>query len=67
MFLFPFLLSVDENTLQSYIEEADGLQYYKEDLFELYRYKKHVLNKDQEEILSQMGEALSSLNIHMAC
>lgn len=29
-------------------------------MFELYRYKKHVLNKDQEEILSQMGEALSS-------
>ncbi|PEI70753.1 oligoendopeptidase F [Bacillus wiedmannii] len=59
-FFSPFLLSVDENTLHSYIEEAEGLQYYKEDLFELYRYKKHVLNKDQEEILSQMGEALSS-------
>ena len=36
----PFLLSVDENTLHTYIEEAEGLQYYKEDLFELYRYKK---------------------------
>lgn len=59
-FFSPFLLSVDENTLHTYIEEAEGLQYYKEDLFELYRYKKHVLNKDQEEILSQMGEALSS-------
>ncbi|MDZ5608522.1 oligoendopeptidase F [Bacillus pseudomycoides] len=59
-FFPPFLLSVDEKTLHSYIEENEGLQYYKEDLFELYRYKKHVLNKDKEEILSQMGEALSS-------
>ncbi|PEB47484.1 oligoendopeptidase F [Bacillus pseudomycoides] len=59
-FFSPFLLSIDEKTLHSYIEENEGLQYYKEDLFELYRYKKHVLNKDKEEILSQMGEALSS-------
>ncbi|KFN01019.1 oligoendopeptidase F [Bacillus clarus] len=59
-FFSPFLLSVDEQTLHSYIEETEGLQYYKEDLYELYRYKKHVLNKDKEEILSQMGEALSS-------
>ncbi|WP_459500230.1 oligoendopeptidase F [Bacillus sp. C1] len=59
-FFSPFLLSIDESTLHSYIQENEGLQYYKEDLFELYRYKKHVLNKDKEEILSQMGEALSS-------
>lgn len=59
-FFSPFLLSIDEKTLHSYIEENEGLLYFKEDLFELYRYKKHVLNKDKEEILSQMGEALSS-------
>ncbi|MFY0146038.1 oligoendopeptidase F [Bacillus cytotoxicus] len=59
-FFSPFLLSIEEKTLHSYIEENEGLQYYKEDLLELYRYKKHVLNKDKEEILSQMGEALSS-------
>jgi len=36
-FFSPFLLSIDESTLYSYIEETEGLQYYKEDLFELYR------------------------------
>ena len=59
-FFSPFLLSISEETLHSYINENKRLQYFKQDLFELYRYKKHVLNKDKEEILSQMGEALSS-------
>ena len=58
-FFSPFLLSLDESVLKTYISSNEGLRYFEEDLFEMYRFKKHVLNKDQEEILSFMSEALS--------
>ncbi|WP_066062532.1 oligoendopeptidase F [Neobacillus soli] len=58
-FFLPFLLSLDEETLKSYILEEDRLEYFAEDLWESFRYKKHVLSKEQEEVLSQLGEALS--------
>ncbi|MEH7223432.1 oligoendopeptidase F [Bacillus sp. JJ1566] len=59
-FFMPFLLSLDEETLKRYIAEEEGLQYFEKDLLESFRYKPHVLNKDQEEILSRLGEALSA-------
>ncbi|WP_010281989.1 oligoendopeptidase F [Bacillus timonensis] len=59
-FFMPFLLSLDEETLNRYIAEEEGLQYFKKELLESFRYKPHVLNKDQEEILSRLGEALSA-------
>ncbi|WP_077617995.1 oligoendopeptidase F [Bacillus sinesaloumensis] len=59
-FFMPFLLSLDEATLKGYIAEEKGLQYFEKDLLESFRYKPHVLNKDQEEILSRLGEALSA-------
>src|SRR5690606_18904573 len=59
-FFMPFLLSLDEETLKRYIAEEKGLQYFEKDLLESFRYKPHVLNKDQEEILSRLGEALSA-------
>jgi len=59
-FFTPFLLSLDESVLKAYIEENEGLAYFADDLWESFRYKKHVLSKEQEEILSAMGEALTS-------
>nr|WP_309099502.1 oligoendopeptidase F [Fredinandcohnia onubensis] len=59
-FFMPFLLSLEEETLKRYIAEEEGLQYFEKELLESYRYKPHVLNKDQEEVLSQLGEALSA-------
>jgi len=58
-FFMPFLLSLEEETLKSYINEEKGLDYFAEDLMESFRYKRHVLSKEQEEVLSQLGEALS--------
>ncbi|WP_071394920.1 oligoendopeptidase F [Bacillus tuaregi] len=58
-FFMPFLLSLKEETLQAYINEEKGLDYFTEDLMESFRYKPHVLSKEQEELLSQLGEALS--------
>ena len=58
-FFMPYLLSLEEETLKAYIAEEEGLKYFEEDLFDAFRYKPHVLSKEQEEILSQLGEALS--------
>ncbi|WP_077213172.1 oligoendopeptidase F [Bacillus dakarensis] len=58
-FFMPFLLSLDEETLKNYISEEKGLEYFEEDLLDSFRYKAHVLSKEQEELLSQLGEALS--------
>ncbi|MFJ5761391.1 oligoendopeptidase F [Neobacillus sp. NPDC093182] len=59
-FFMPFLLGLDKETLSSYIADEEGLKYFEEDLYESFRYKTHVLSKDQEEVLSQLGEALSA-------
>ncbi|RBW69444.1 oligoendopeptidase F [Bacillus taeanensis] len=59
-FFMPFLLSLNEHTLKDYIKEVKGLQYFEDYLFEAYRYKQYVLSEEKEEILSQIGEALSS-------
>ena len=59
-FFMPFLLSLEEKTLKGYIAEVKGLTYFEEDLLDSYRYKTHVLTKEQEEVLSKVGEAFSS-------
>jgi oligoendopeptidase F len=59
-FFMPFLLSLDEAKLKQYIASDERLTYFEDDLMESFRYKDHVLSKEQEEVLSQLGEALSS-------
>jgi oligoendopeptidase F len=58
-FFMPYLLSLDEDTLKGYITTEERLAYFEEDLFDSFRYKQHVLSKEQEGVLSQLGEALS--------
>ncbi|HWO95252.1 MAG TPA: oligoendopeptidase F [Bacillus sp. (in: firmicutes)] len=59
-FFMPFLLNLEEAVLKAYIEEVKELAYFEDDLLEAYRYKKHVLSKEKEEVLSKMGEVFSS-------
>jgi len=59
-FFTPFLLSLEKSTLESFIKEDSRLDYFKDDLYDAYRYKAHVLSKENEELLSQLGESLSS-------
>jgi oligoendopeptidase F len=61
-FFMPFLLGLEEDTLKKYLAEAEakGLSYFEKDLYEAYRYKKHVLSKEKEEIVALMGEALAA-------
>ncbi|OAS82819.1 oligoendopeptidase F [Metabacillus litoralis] len=58
-FFMPYLLSLDEEVLKGYISEDERLTYFEDDLLESFRYNKHVLSKEQEEVLSQLGEAMS--------
>ena len=58
-FFMPYLLSLSEETLKGYLSEEKGLDYFEKDLLESFRYKTHVLSKEQEELISQLGEALS--------
>ncbi|MFK9093605.1 oligoendopeptidase F [Bacillus salipaludis] len=58
-FFMPYLLNLDEETVKGYIIAEEKLAYFAEDLWESFRYKTHVLSKEQEELLSQLGEALS--------
>ncbi|MGO4889238.1 oligoendopeptidase F [Anaerobacillus sp. MEB173] len=59
-FFMPFLLSLDKSTLEGYIAEVKGLSYFEKDLLDSFRYKAHVLSKEKEEVLSHLGDALSS-------
>lgn len=58
-FFMPYLLSLEESQLKAYIDAEDGLKYFEKDLLESFSYKKHVLSKGKEEILSELGESLS--------
>jgi len=59
-FFMPYLLGLEEDTLKNYIQEEKGLDYFAEDLWESFRYKPHVLSKEQEQVVSKLGEALSA-------
>ncbi|APH04850.1 oligoendopeptidase F [Bacillus weihaiensis] len=59
-FFMPYLLSLTEETLKEYISEEPRLAYFEQDLFDSFRYKNHVLSKEQEQVISQLGEALSA-------
>ncbi|QCJ42786.1 oligoendopeptidase F [Bacillus sp. S3] len=58
-FFMPYLLGLDEETLKGFLNAETQLDYFAEDIWESFRYKTHVLSKEQEELLSQLGETLS--------
>ncbi|MFZ7945846.1 oligoendopeptidase F [Neobacillus sp. 19] len=58
-FFMPYLLGLDEETLKGFLKAEAQLDYFAEDIWESFRYKTHVLSKEQEELLSQLGETLS--------
>ncbi|MDN7244393.1 oligoendopeptidase F [Planococcus shenhongbingii] len=59
-FLTPEILSLEEPVLNSYIEEHEGLQLYKHALEELNSVRPHVLPAEQEALLAQLSEVVSS-------
>ena len=59
-FLIPEILELDEATLNSYIDEHEGLHIYRHALEELNSMRPHVLPSEQEALLAQMSEVVSS-------
>ena len=55
-FITPEILALDEETLNSYVENYEPLQLYKQSLKELNLGRPHVLTADKEELLAQMAE-----------
>ncbi|WP_214482831.1 oligoendopeptidase F [Bacillus sp. SM2101] len=59
-FFKPYLLSLEEKTLKTFLNEETKLNYFKDDLLESYRYRDHVLSKGEEDILSHLSDVLST-------
>lgn len=55
-FFVPELLNLKEDDLKRFLQEEPKLELYKFYLEELYRQKAHILSKEEEEILAQVGE-----------
>ena len=58
-FITPELLSSDYNLILKYIEENKNLEKYKFMLEKTFRYKDHVLSREEEKILSDVSEILN--------
>ncbi|MCP2033301.1 oligoendopeptidase F [Planomicrobium sp. HSC-17F08] len=59
-FLTPEILELEEAVLNNYIESHEGLQLYKHALEELNSVRPHVLPSEQEALLAQLSEVVST-------
>nr|WP_106783843.1 oligoendopeptidase F [Lysinibacillus timonensis] len=59
-FITPEILSVDENTINEYLNHYEPLQLYAQMLKELNLQRPHVLSADKEEMLAQFSEVSSA-------
>jgi len=55
-FIVPEIIGIDEERIRGFIKENKDLQLYEFYLEELLRQKGHILSKEEEQILAQMGE-----------
>lgn len=55
-FIVPEILSLEESTLQHFLEENKDLQLYSHAIAEITRQRDHVLSADEEAIIAQAGE-----------
>lgn len=59
-YFLPELLTIEDETLSKFLEENDELKLYKHSLEEILKQKPHVLTAEEEEIMAQASEVLSS-------
>ncbi|WZL74266.1 oligoendopeptidase F [Clostridiaceae bacterium 35-E11] len=55
-FMIPEIISISEEKIKSYLQSNEKLQLYTFFFEELLRQKDHILSKEEEQILAQMGE-----------
>lgn len=56
----PELMSVDYDLIEKYYEEEKELKEYEFVLSNLFRFKKHILSKEVEEVLSSLSNSLNN-------
>lgn len=59
-FITPELLSIDESTLEKYLNENEKLNRYKRVINDILKSKKHVLSEEGENILSNYSEVFAA-------
>ncbi len=59
-YITPEIISISEETLNSYIESSEPLKIYRQFLYETLRQKKHILSDKEEEILALSYEVSSA-------
>jgi oligoendopeptidase F len=59
-FIIPELLSIEEEKIERFMNEHDGLKIYKQMFAELNEQRAHVLSESEEAILAQASEVMSS-------
>jgi oligoendopeptidase F len=59
-YIVPEILSLPEETVQSFLESHEALRLYKHSLDEINRQRPHVLSAEEEALLAQAGEVMGS-------
>ena len=55
-YFLPELIAIDEEKLNTWVEEHDGLSLYKQEFEEVNKQRPHVLPAEQEALLAQLSE-----------
>ena len=61
-FVSPEMLNVKYEVVENYIKENDDLKKYKFDLEKMFRYEKHTLSKEEEQIITEASNAFGTGN-----
>src|SRR5690625_3610879 len=59
-FIVPEILQIDEDRIDSFLQEKSELKLYEKTLDEIMRQRAHVLSESEEVLLSEASEALSA-------
>ena len=59
-YVTPEILKLDKEKLDSFYKDEPKLKDYKFNIDDIYRFKEHTLNEDQEKILSNLSKCLSN-------
>ena len=59
-FVNPYILRIDDKTLDKWFDEEPGLETYCRNLFMVMRQKPHTLSDECEKLMANMGDALGS-------
>lgn len=59
-FVNPYILRLDEKTVEQWFNEEPGLETYRRTIFKIMREKPHTLSDECEKLMANMGDALGS-------